>query len=439
MSDDSEEDRCPTVDRVISQLGERHLPLLGEHLAQVSSWLAKRGALGLILVDATPLAQIERLFGARPFRATIHALCERIRRYVEREIEEEYVLTSGAIEEEQILVFVSRAREEAAFYSDELPLRFQELRAQLTQSLKKIAYPYLVRSPELPLGHGIAFHRPFQRPESQIRALIESTRATAAFEVERLRRDRGAALVRIVARGDLRIVYEPIVRLADGTVEGYEALTRGPVGSGLESPGRLFDVAEDCGLEYELDNLCRRRALAGAVGLGSGQKLFLNLLPTSIYDPDFTGAQVREVLRTLDLAPSSLVFEISERMAIANFPIFREAVDHLKSLGFGIALDDVGSGFSSLEAALELSPDYLKIDMSLVRSIEENPYKQELMQGLVRLAKKMTATVIAEGIETENELETIRELGVACGQGFLLGRGRPAPRRGDTPRPTPRS
>ena len=136
---------------------------------------------------------------------------------------------------------------------------------------------------------------------------------------------------------------------------------------------------------------------------------------------------MREALGALGLAPRNLVLEVSERQAISNFPIFREATDHFSNVGFRIALDDTGAGFSSLEAALELSPDFLKIDMSLVRGIEESPEKQELLRGLKGVAGKMNSTLIAEGIETQHELDVIRGLGIECGQGYHLGRGTPTP------------
>ena len=222
---------------------------------------------------------------------------------------------------------------------------------------------------------------------------------------------------------DSTTVFEPIVALASNAVLGYEALSRGPSGTGLETPMALFGTAELFDREYELDSLCRRRALSNARGIASDQLLFLNILPTCIQDPDFQAAHVRETLAELGLGPRNLVLEISERQAISNFPIFREAIDHFSGLGFRIALDDTGSGFSSLEAALELQPDFLKIDMSLVRSIEDSPEKQEVLRGLQSLSAKMGSQVIAEGIETAQELAVIRSLGIEFGQGFYLGRG----------------
>jgi len=427
VSRESEPDEQDTRDRVAALYGDRLLAPVGQQLGTLAGLLVKESALGLLLVDAASLLEIERLYGARAFRTSLDALTQRVRTRVTRDVGEEIVVTSGALEEEHILVFIPRPRTESSFFLHDLPRLAEELRSYVALCLKRIVYPYLQDRPEVPIGTGFVLHRPFQRPEAQIRALIESTSSSARFERERRQRDRAALLDRILLEESVTTVFEPIVRLASRETIGFEALTRGPAGTGLETPAALFGCAEQSDREYELDSLCRRRALANARGIAAEQLLFLNILPTCIQDPDFQAVRVRETLSSLGLAPRNLVLEVSERQAISNFPIFREATDHFSRLGFRIALDDTGAGFSSLEAALELSPDFLKIDMSLVRGIEESPEKQELLRGLRGVAGKMGSILIAEGIETEHELEVIRGLGIECGQGFHLGRGTPAP------------
>jgi EAL domain-containing protein (putative c-di-GMP-specific phosphodiesterase class I) len=407
---------CPVAD-------ERKLTPLGDNLSELGDRLGKDGAVGLILIDVSPLLEIERLYGARPYRSTLEGLASRIQTRLTQEIGDDFRIVSGTLEDEHIMIFVPRSRADAGFYSHELPLLAQELRAYVAVCLKGIIYPYLYSAPDLPVGSGIGFNRPFNRIESQIRRLVDTTLRTAHFELERANRERAATLERILLEERVHSVFEPIVQLEGMKITGYEALSRGPTGTGLESPMNLFSIAERCGFEFELDNLCRRQALRNAGGIRSDQKLFLNILPSSIHDPDFAGARVREMLGELGLAPRNLVLEISERQAIANYPIFREAIDHFSRLGFEIALDDTGAGFSSLEAALELNPRYLKIDMSLVRGIEGNPQKQEALRGLRSLSEKMSSTVIAEGIETRSELEAIQDLGIEYGQGFIFGRG----------------
>ena len=415
------------------EAGERALSSLGENIPNIADRLSKDAALGLIMVDATPMLEIERLYGAQPFRRTLDELIERLQKRIYQEVGQDFLMTAGALEEEHILIFLPRSRSDRDFFTHELPLLTDDLRAYVSLCFKGIVYPYLYHPPEAAVGYGICFYRPFHRIENQIRRLIESTQQTARFELERVSRERSGMLERILLDEDLSTTFEPIVRLPERNIVGYEALSRGPMGSGLETPLALFAVAERCGLEYELDSLCRRQALRNAAGLSPNQKLFLNILPNSIHDPEFAGARVRESLAGLGLSPQNLVLEVSERQAISNYPIFREAIDHFSSLGFEIALDDTGAGFASLEAALELNPQYLKIDMSLVRGIEGNPQKQEVLRGLQKLAEKMSSTVIAEGIETEAEYEALLALGIDCGQGFLFGRGGPILRTAPAP------
>jgi len=226
---------------------------------------------------------------------------------------------------------------------------------------------------------------------------------------------------------EVTILYEPIVNVTTREVVGFEALVRGPWDTDLHSPAALFQLADETDLVFELDCLCRRAALRGAKGLKPGKLLFLNCLPTAIHDPAFRGDVLRSTLEDLRLRPEDVVFEISERESIDNFSIFREARDYYGELGFRIALDDTGVAYGSLEAIMELSPDFIKVDLSLVRGIDTDPPRQELLRALHTVALKLNAQVIAEGIETSEELATIQSLGIPLGQGYLFGR--PAPLR----------
>jgi EAL domain-containing protein (putative c-di-GMP-specific phosphodiesterase class I) len=411
--------------KLVSLYGERTLQPLAAHFETLSGRLTQDGALGLVLVDATGLAEIERIYGVARFRLALDGLAQRLRTRLVRELGEGFVITAGALAEEHILVFLPRPRTDRHFYTEEIVRVASELRGYVAICLKKIVYPYLPQPSEVPVGFGQALYRPFQRPETQIRRLVETTLAGAHFEAERLRRERATGLTKILFEETIKTVYEPIVRLTDREPFGYEGLSRGPMGTGLETPQALFAAAQRADLEYELDALCRRQALRNARGIAEGMRLFLNILPTSVHHPDFEAARVRDTLAGLGLSPKDVVLEISERQAISNFHIFREAIDHFGRLGFSIALDDVGTGYSSLEAAMELAPRYLKIDMSLVRGIDADPQRRELLRGLQKLSERMHSTLIAEGIETTAEYEALREIGIEGGQGHLFGRGGP--------------
>lgn len=409
-------------DGVVSVYEEQLLTPLSRHLESLVRRLAEDAALGLILIDATPLLEIERHYGSGPVCRALEALAQHVHSRVPKDLHESLLIAAGAPGDEHILLFLSRPYSDHVFYTQVLPRLAEDLRGDVAVCLKRIVYPYLCQPPEIPVAHGITLYRPFHRPEAQIHRLVELTESTAHFELERIRRERAATLERILLEETLLTAYQPIVRLPGREVIGYEALMRGPAGSGLENPLSLFQVAQACDREYEVDRLCRRQALRNAKGIERDQKLFLNILPSSIHDPEFEDARIQTMLGELGLGPRNLVLEISEQKAIGNFPIFREATDYFSKLGFGIALDDIGAGFSSLGAVLELSPDFLKIDMSLVRGIQENPQKQELLRGLQTLAQKMNSTIIAEGIEAPGELEIVEALGISCVQGYLLGR-----------------
>ena len=131
---------------------------------------------------------------------------------------------------------------------------------------------------------------------------------------------------------------------------------------------------------------------------------------------------MQDFLADVGRRPHGVVMEVSEREAIDDYPAFRAAMTHYSDLGFSIAVDDTGAGYSSLEAIVELEPDFLKLDISMIRGIDGHLLKQEMIKAIVSFARSMESTVIAEGIETPEELQALVRLEVPFGQGFLLGR-----------------
>jgi EAL domain-containing protein (putative c-di-GMP-specific phosphodiesterase class I) len=144
-----------------------------------------------------------------------------------------------------------------------------------------------------------------------------------------------------------------------------------------------------------------------------------------MHDPDFQGASLISLLGGLGLSPARIVLEISEGYAIENYPLFVEALQNFTQIGFSIAVDDLGKGRSNLENIAHLQPRYLKFDMNLVRDIDKNPIKREMARALKAIGDGMDAQIIAEGIEQEGERQVCVDLGLHCGQGYLLAR--PAP------------
>jgi EAL domain-containing protein (putative c-di-GMP-specific phosphodiesterase class I) len=411
------------LSRVAARTAE--LESFAEEIETISHQLRGNGALAVILVDASPLERIERSYGVHAYWRATQELRALVVEACSQGLEVGDIVATGDAGRDEIAIFLFRQRQDDLFYREGLPALAAALVERLGQHGNRIVYPYHREAPILPVGCGLALFNPGLREERQVREALDRARADAQINARLEARHRSKRFVDLVLAEDVTILYEPIVNLTTREILGYEALVRGPWDSELHAPGALFQMAEETGLVFELDCLCRRNALRGAKGLPPGKLLFLNCLPTAIHDPGFRGDELRSTLEQLRLRPSDVVFEISEKESIDNFAIFREARDYYAELGFKVALDDTGVAYGSLEAVMELSPNFIKVDLSLVRSIDTDPPRQELLRALHSVAGKLGAEVIAEGIETSEELATIRALGIPYGQGYLFGRAAP--------------
>jgi EAL domain-containing protein (putative c-di-GMP-specific phosphodiesterase class I)/DNA-binding NarL/FixJ family response regulator len=243
---------------------------------------------------------------------------------------------------------------------------------------------------------------------SQLRRAERSTHDTRA------RRDR---IRSIVERRDFGLVYQPIVRLPGHDVVGFEALARFP-----QEPARPPDVwfreAAEAGLGLELELAATRMALEDLDALPREAYLSLNLSHRAALSPRLVDA--------FDDAPlRRIVVEITEHEPVDDYAALAAALERLRARGARIAIDDAGAGFASLRHTLQLDPDVIKLDISLTRRIDAERGKRALARALISFAQEMRMDIVAEGIETQAELETLLALGARLGQGFFLAR--PAP------------
>jgi EAL domain-containing protein (putative c-di-GMP-specific phosphodiesterase class I) len=391
-----------------------------QELDRIAAALAGSGAFALVLVEAEPLERIERRYGGEAYRQSMHGIQALVAELAQEAAAGEDVLVtqerSGAI---VAFLFVPRSNHE--FYSARLPQLAARIAREISLKGRRAVYPYQKGPLELPVGTTVVLHNPSVKPERQILQAVEDALEDARLEGGLRAREQGRQILQVILSGDIQVRYEAIVDLNNAQVLGYEALSRGPEGTDLSSPRELFRRAEDSGLLYELDCLCRRRALEQAHRLPAGKTLFVNCLPTAIGDPTLRDEGLRKTLEDFNLQPSDLVLEISESESIENFGVFREVADSCRDVGIRIAIDDAGTGYASLEAIMEISPDLVKTDMLLVRGIDGDPSRREIMRAMLAVSDGIGAKLIAEGIETEGELRVLRELGVRWGQGFYFG------------------
>ncbi|HRL20720.1 MAG TPA: GGDEF domain-containing protein [Alcaligenes sp.] len=224
-------------------------------------------------------------------------------------------------------------------------------------------------------------------------------------------------------------VFQPLVDLRSGFILGYEGLIRGPEQTSFYSPLALFDAARQCGRVWDLEELCCHELIASFRRQGLAGKLFLNSSPDMMMR--MLGLARRDCRAGLpQLAGmdwSRLVVELTESERTDSYYHLHQATEMYRQEGLQFAIDDLGEGYASLRLWSELRPEYVKIDKYFVRDIDTDMLKQQLVRSICDIANHAQSTVIAEGIETEAELRTLRYLGVACGQGYLLSRPQPAP------------
>ena len=242
------------------------------------------------------------------------------------------------------------------------------------------------------------------------------------FEERNVRREQ---FLHILEGKQIHTVFQPIVSLRDGSVYGYEALSRGPHGSEMESPGMLFECAQKFNRLWELELLCRTKAIETLYALQAKIRLFLNVNPSIMHDPKFQQGFTKDYLSQYSISAEDVIFEITEREAISNVADFTKTIRNYKEQNYKIAIDDAGAGYSGLNLISDICPHFIKIDMNLIRDIDKDVTKQSLVKSMREFAALSNTYLIAEGIETESELLKLIDIGVDFGQGYLIQRPLP--------------
>ncbi len=218
--------------------------------------------------------------------------------------------------------------------------------------------------------------------------------------------------------------FQPIVHAAaPDEVFAHEALLRGIVRDGAHiSAGPILDLARDAGLLFQLDLLARRTAIREAATREIGGKIFINFNPTAIYDPVFCLRSTVVAIDAAGIARDRIVFEVTESDRTRDLGHLQRILHYYRDAGFEVALDDFGSGYSSLNLLHQLRPDYLKLDIDLIRDVHHNSYKALIAQKILEAAGELGLRTVAEGIEVPEELAWAHQHGADYVQGYLLGR-----------------
>jgi diguanylate cyclase (GGDEF)-like protein len=244
-----------------------------------------------------------------------------------------------------------------------------------------------------------------------------------------VKRGRGQ-LAKLLRRNQLYCVYQPLARLEDGVVYAHEALIRGPVDSSFHAPDTLLLAAEHENLNFEFEIYSVLRAIQGWGQLGCKGRLFVNISADVLQQAlsQYGSSGLLALVNGYGVLPRTLVLEITEYLRVADMDLLAAAVDEIRSAGVSMALDDFGDGRSSLRLWSQLKPEFVKIDKYFTKSISQNADKLKTIQALQQIAAIFGSALVAEGIETGDDLRVLRDLGIDYGQGYHLGRPHRKPR-----------
>ena len=393
-------------------------PTLPVMLERGRELLETRGRLTVLYIEFIRYSKLEEIYGWEKLDEVLQTTAGAVREF--------YQQRAG---EDESLLMVSHTGDDDFIYFTDVPEMVGEAEKQINEMAQALEDHVSQRLEaehgedvsglfEIYVGSSTLFRNPKIRPERLIYRGIREA-ASAARGVESRERSRKVTDLKTTIREEgVYIVYHPIVVTETREVYGFEALARGKMRS-LRSPEVLFGVAEEANLIWELSRLCRKKAIEGIPEhLHDDQLLFINIDPHDFRDPSFRYLDVDELGGVEH--PERIVLEITERTAITDYPKFQGYLKEFRKKGFRFAVDDAGSGYAGLGSIANLEPDFIKLDISLISGIDANFMKQNLVETMVQFANDHGIKVIAEGVEREEEYETVKRLGVHLTQGFLF-------------------
>lgn len=225
----------------------------------------------------------------------------------------------------------------------------------------------------------------------------------------------------------LNTYYQPILDIQQDKIIGFEALNR-PISAIFHNVDTFYDFIGTSRQVFAFERLCRNLSIQRFHERLSHEKkksepiLFLNIHPNVLLDSNYSIGETRQILDAFDFTPEQVVFELTEKCAVTDFDEFARVLNHYRQQGYRIAVDDVGSGYNSLKTLIYLKPEFIKIDRSLITNIGTEFPQQQLVQILVNYAKQTNTKVIAEGIESAEELAFLKQVGVDYAQGYAIGK-----------------
>ena len=410
-----------------SRGGRSQVRPLADVRATLAAALRKERSLSVVSLLLTDLGRLERHYGvtgasraSEAFEAIAIGECDDL-------VPASCLLAVVSDDPNRIQVFLRLPADVAQLGPRYLEQTSDRLSARVEAKMQETLEKQGLGLARVVSGHATQLFTPTAPTERQLDRVRADAHAQADVSAD-LRRGRDKLdIQRLILEGSIRSMLQPVFGDAGARVIGYEALARGPMRSALESPVVMLDLAEDVELITELDLSMSRAGFAAARHLDGDQLFFLNVLPSTLSNAAFYREELPRMVEEAGIPPSRVVLELSERQSADSLQ-FARALEILRAAGFVLGLDDLGTQNANLAEIAAYRPEWIKLDRSLVRTVDRDPVRRDLIGSVVDFSRKQGSRVVAEGIETTSELELLRALGVEFFQGYLLG----APQEAET-------
>ena len=396
------------------------LPTIPLLINDIEKILKEHTQVGILCVDIVKYSKIEEIYGYQTFDKVMKMVADVLRSFLGGSLRETDVISQLMISGNTFTILLSPPRKKTELQKEDLIKIKKRIASKITEAIRSSLDYALFKKFGCYVGSAILNYDKSIRLERQLYTALEKALEDSASAQSKDAEKRMRELKKIIKEEEIYTLFQPIVKLPNYKIIGYEALSRGPGQGEFERPDKLFNIAYQSNLVIELERLCRKKALASASNMNPEHMLFLNIEPDSVNDPELRQLAASALLLNSGLGPEHIVLEVTERSAIMDFSAFRNALEYFRALGFKIAIDDGGAGYASLQSIIELKPDFIKIDMSLIRNIDSDNIKQQLVKALINFGKETGVKMIAEGIETKAELKTLLNIGIEIGQGFVF-------------------
>jgi EAL domain-containing protein (putative c-di-GMP-specific phosphodiesterase class I) len=406
--------------RLLLHDGVTGLPTVSLMISDIEKTLSDRTQVGLIHIELEKTPKLQDSLGYAAFEHLLNHIAGYLQTFKGKVIRADDTITAVMRNGNEFAILLSPPRKnESISYDDLLTIRNRLVRS-LRDKLRATVDQNIYRKLHLIAGAAIIEALPGQPVDLLLAEALESARSHAA-EREMEKKEAEIDLLRVALdEGTIHVVFQPIVDTNTNKTIGYEALSRGP--EGLEHPEYLFKLAIEGDLAGKLDRLCRETALGLAKNMPAG-KMFINLHPLAVNDPSFPDMVERLRKGSYGIKLENVVFDLSENYMTYDPATFQHALAVLQSNGLHLCVDDAGSGYyMGLELIAHTQPDFVKINGHIVRGIDKDEVKRELASTIKRFAEKAGSAVIAEAVETEAELQSLKDIGVHYAQGYLFAK-----------------